>query len=91
MKIVKINEIIEQGEAIVHYDVETGLILSCTIENFFAYFAINGTDECEFVSSFPVEQFVCEEVCDRGETIIEILINGAKKLAKEVQKSKVPL
>ena len=88
MKIAKIDEIISNGEVIVYYDIPTGLLISATIDNYFTYFTIDNTTECEFVSSFPITEYVPKDVGDRGETIIEVLINGAKKLAEEIQTNK---
>ena len=91
MKIVKINEIIDQGESIVHYDPESGLIISATIDDYFTYFAISDSTECEFVSSFPVTQFISNDMTIEGETIIDVLIQGAKKLAEEIETGKKDL
>lgn len=91
MQIAKINEIIENGQTIVHYDSETGLIISATIEQYFTYFVISDSDECEFVSSFPIEPYVKDAGIKVNETIVDVLIKGAKKLAEDVQKDKVDL
>ena len=91
MQIVKVNDIIEKGEAIVHYDIDTGLIISATIDSYFTYFIINDSNECEFVSAFPISEYVPENVGEKGETIVEVLINGAKKLSKKIQLNKVNL
>ena len=91
MQIAKINEIVESGQAIVYYDVETGLIIGATIENFFTYFVISDSDECEYVSTFPVEPYVQKVGISVDQTIVDVLISGAKKLAEEVHKDTVPL
>jgi galactokinase/mevalonate kinase-like predicted kinase len=91
MKIVNINEIIKQGEAIVYYDPESGLIISSTIDDYFTYFVISDSVECEFVSSFPVTQYISEKMTINGESIIDVLIQGAKILAKEIETNKKDL
>lgn len=91
MQIAKINEIIENGQSIVYYDVETGLIIAATIENYYTYFVISDSDECEYVSTFPVEPYVQKVGIDVNQTIVDVLISGAKKLAEEVHKDKVSL
>jgi hypothetical protein len=91
MQIAKINEIIENGQIIVNYDTETGLIISATIENYFTYFVISDTAECEHASTFPVEPYIKKVGIDSNDTIVDVLINGAKKLAEEIHKNKVNL
>ncbi len=91
MQVIKLNDIIEQKEAIVYFDPESGLLISANIENYFIYYVIDETDEYELAGNFPVAEYVEEEVKDRGQTIIDILINGAKKLSNDINENKVTL
>ena len=92
MKTIKLDEMINQGEVIVHVNNETGLVISANTDNMFIYFRIDETDECEFASPFPIEDYIDNQsLQDEDITFVDVLIKAAKKLATDIQTNKVSL